>query len=168
MISKRIAGILILIFTFIMGCSANFGNLKTQSEGDSKATQQELINNWSDYHISYKTSAIVFDPKNDDRKILLGGKQGLSWVRIKDQETWTEFTKTNITSNGDIIPVRFDRPRTGAKADFPMTGVREIWGPDDQLYGFIIHQQKDTVSTILVDENTLRLWYSLYIIRGGP
>jgi hypothetical protein len=168
MIGKRLAGILILIFTFIMGCSANYGNLKTQSEGDSKVTQQELINNWSDYHISYRTAAIVFDPKNDDRKILLGGKKGWHWATIKDQETWTEFAKTNITSDGDIRPVWADNPMTGVKIDYPMTGVREIWGPDDQLYGFIITQQMDKVSTILVDENSLRLWYYLSKIGAGP
>jgi hypothetical protein len=40
-----------------------------------------------------------------------------------------------------------------------MTGVREIWGPDNQLYGYIIHQQADLVNVRLVEENTLRLWY---------
>jgi hypothetical protein len=49
-----------------------------------------------------------------------------------------------------------------------MTGVREIWGPDNQLYGFIITQEMDTVSIKLVDDNTLRLWYLRYIRRGGP
>ena len=168
MISRRLAGILILIFTCIMGCSGNYGTLKTQSESDSKVTRQELIDNWSDYHISYRTAAIVFDPKNDDRKILLGGKKGWGWATIKDQETWTEFTKTNITSDGDIRPIRADSPVTGVTNDSPMTGVREIWGPDDQLYGFVITSQFDTVSTILVEENSLRLYYYFSKIVAGP
>ena len=168
MISRRSAGIFIFILTFIMGCSGDYGTLKTQSESDSKVTRQELIDNWSNYHISYRTSAIVFDPKNDDRKILLGGKKGWGWARIKDQETWTEFAKTNITSDGDIRPFWADSPMTGVRKDYPMTGVREIWGPDDQFYGFIITQQMDHVSTTLVDENSLRLWYTLVKTVAGP
>ena len=140
-----------------MGCSGNRGNLKTQSEGDSKVTQQELIDNWSDYHIRYRAFAIVFDPKNDDRRILLGDKKGWWWRTIKDQESWTEFVKENTTSQGDISPIG---------ADFSMTGVREIWGPDSQLYGFIITQRMDTVNTRLVDENTLRLSYSRPSVAG--
>ena len=153
----RFTGIVILITTFLIGCSGTNGKLKTQSESDSKFTRQELIDNWSDYHISYRTAAIVFDPKNDDRKILLGGKRGWHWGTIKDQESWTEFLQANTTSQGDISPVW---------ADYPMTGFREIWGPDNQLYGFISTQQMDTVSTKLVDKNTLRLWYYRYDIRG--
>ena len=50
--TKRLAGIVILIFIFLMGCSGNHGGiLKTQSESESKVTQQELIDNWSDYDI---------------------------------------------------------------------------------------------------------------------
>ena len=63
-----------------MGCSGTGGKLKTQSESDSKATKQELIANWSDYNIwvnyirAPELNIIVFDPKNDDREILVGNK----------------------------------------------------------------------------------------------
>ena len=149
--TKRLAGIVILILIYFLGCLGPSGKLKTQSESESKATQQKLIDNWSDYHIRHRKFAIVFDPKNDDRRILLGGNTDWWWSPIKDQESWTEFVKENTTSQGDISPIG---------ADFSMTGVREIWGPDSQLYGFIITQRMDTVSTRLVDENTLRLSYS--------
>jgi hypothetical protein len=59
--------------------------------------------------------------------------------------------KANTTSDGNVSPMW---------ANYSMTGVREIWGPDNQLYGFILHQQRDLVSVKLVDENTLRLWYN--------
>ena len=150
--------LLFIGFAFIMGCSGNSGKLKAQPESDSTVAQQELINNWSDYHIRYREFAIVFDPKNDDRSILLGGKRGWWWRTIKDQESWTELVKENTTSQGDISPVG---------ADYSMTGVREIWGPDSQLYGFIITQQMDKVSTRLVDENTLRLWCQVRIFITG-
>ena len=90
---------------------------------------------------------------------MLGGKRGWHWGVIKDQESWTEFLKANTTSQGDISP---------AWADYPMTEFREIWGPDNQLYGFIITQQMDTVSIMLVDENALRLWHYRFRTAGGP
>jgi len=143
----------------VTGCSGTSTNIKNQSADESKVTEKKLINNWSDYHIRYREFAIVFDPKNDDRSILLGGNKGWWWRTIKDQESWTELVKENTTSQGDISPVG---------ADYSMTGVREIRGPDSQLYGFIITQRMDKVSTRLVDENTLRLWYDRPYIGAGP
>ena len=154
MIPKKFAEILILSFAFIMGCSQTYGTLKTQSAADSKPTQQELIANWSEYHIWFKSTVIVFDPKNDNRKILVGN----DWNTVEDQETWTETVKANTNSQGNISPVW---------ANYAMTGVREIWGPDNQLYGYIIHQQQDLVSVKIVDENKLRLWYTRARF-GGP
>jgi hypothetical protein len=145
---------MLIAFVFMMGCSGNYGKLKTQSASDSKVTQQELIDNWSDYDIWFKSAVIVFDSKNDDKKILVGS----NWGTVKDQETWTEIVKENTTSNGDISPMW---------ANYSMTGVREIWSPDNQLYGYIMHQQGDLVSAKVVDENTMRLYYVRALI-GGP
>ena len=80
------------------------------------------------------------------------------WGTVKDQETWTEIVRENISNDGDFDPVG---------ADYAMTGVREIWGPDKQFYGFIIHQQQDLVNVALIDNHTLRLWYDRARI-GAP
>jgi hypothetical protein len=116
-----------------MGCSGNYGKFKPQSGSESKATQRELIDNWSDYDIwlidrRTQLAVIIFDPKNDNRKILVGR----NWSTVKDQKMWTEIVKANTTSNGD-----FDLPGV-----YPGTtsSVQEIWGHDNQLYGFIIYQ----------------------------
>jgi hypothetical protein len=154
----KIICLLLIAFAFILGCSGTSGKLKTQSESESKVTQQKLIDNWSDYDIRYRTAALVFSPKNEDRKILLGGKKGWWWHTVKDQGTWTEFVESNITRQGNFRPVG---------AEYSMTGVQEIWGPDNQLYGYIIHQEMDRVNTNLVDENTLRLWYDRARTGGG-
>ena len=145
--------LLFMAFAFIMGCFGNYANLRNLSENESKALQQELLDNWSDYHISYRPAALVFDPKYDDRKILLGGNKSWWWVRFRDQESWQDFVEANTTNQGDFSPVGTERS---------MTGLREILGPDNQLYGYIIHQDMDTVSTRQVDENTLRLSYIRY------
>ena len=49
------------------------------------------------------------------------------------------------------------------------TGVQEIWGPDNQLYGFIVYQEwtMEVNRVELVDDNTLRLWYKRYYGGGG-
>jgi hypothetical protein len=151
---NRLAGIAILILVLITGCSGTHANIKNQSGDESRLTQKKLIDNWSEYDIWFKSTVIVFDPKNDDKKILVGSK----WGTVKDQETWTGIVKANTTDQGDIDPVwSYD----------PMTGVREIWGPENQFYGYVIHQRRDLVNATVVDENTVRLFHR-YANFGGP
>ena len=152
--NKRLAGIGILIFALVMGCSGANGELKTLSDNNSKLIRQELIDNWSDYDIwlFYPTSyrppqliAIIFDPINDNRKILVGS----DWRKAKDQQIWTEVVKENTTSDGDF-KIR------GDYSDSTST-VHEIWGADDQLYGYSINTAIWLLYTRLVEENTLRV-----------
>ncbi len=150
----KYVSLMLIAFISIMGCSGTYGKLKTQSRNDSKTTQQELIDNWSDYDIWFKYTVIVFDPRNDDKKILVGS----NWGTVKDQETWTRIVKENTTSHGNLSPLW---------ANYAMTRVREIWSPDNHLYGYIIHQQPDSVGVKVVDENTMRLFH--HTARyGGP
>jgi hypothetical protein len=154
--TKKLAGILILLFIFIMGCSGSYR--KKLQTIDSKVTHQELIDNWSDYNILFNTrtyfgiTVIVFDPKNDVKKISVGGR---NWRTVKDQKTWTEFAKENKTSDGNFkLPTGKETP-TQTRGT---TGVLEIWGPDNQQYGFFIRQERlDFVFARMVDENTLRV-----------
>jgi hypothetical protein len=73
---NRIGWIAILLVALTIGCSGKSGKIITQSKNDSKVTIQELIDNWSDYTIWLKSTAVVFDPKNDDRSILVGNHWG--------------------------------------------------------------------------------------------
>ena len=151
---KRLTGILILIAALIMGCSGNYGKLKSQSADDSKATQKELIDNWPGYDIRFKQTIIVFDPANDDKMILVGNY----WGRVKDQETWNRFVKVNTDNGSNISPLN---------PVHPVTGVREIWSPDNQFYGYIIYQKRDSIVIKVVDENTITL-YHIIGHYGGP
>ncbi len=47
----KYVSLLLIAFVSIMGCSGANGELKTLSESESKVTQQELIDNWSDYNL---------------------------------------------------------------------------------------------------------------------
>ena len=155
---KQIAGIVVLIFALIMGCAGNYGIFKRITGSESKATKRELIDNWSDYNILliYNTGnnpprlvAIIFDAKNDDKKILV--KSNRSMVKVKDQEMWSEVVKEQTRSDGEFVLI------WGSSQDTAYTGVQEIWGPDNQLYGFTIYQERkvELQRVELVDNNTI-------------
>jgi hypothetical protein len=145
---------LLLVFVLTIGCAGNHGNLRNQSRADSKVTQQKLVENWSEYHIWYRSAVIVFDPKSDDNTLLVSGQ----WATVKDQKAWSEIVKLNTTDKGDLSPMF---------ASYAMTPVREIWSPDNQLFGYIIHQVNDSVSVGVVDDSTMRVFYRR-ARRGGP
>ncbi len=136
----KYVSLLFIAFAFIMGCSGNSGKLRTQPESESEAIQQELLDNWSDYNISYDVRVIVFDPKNDDKKILVS----TYWHKVKDQETWTQ-----IVNGFKIIP--FGVNQVWGEP------IREIWGHDNQFYGYVSHNQGMLVAVKIVDEDTVQL-----------
>ncbi len=155
--SKRLAGIGILISALVLGCSGGYQHLETSPGNESNITHQELIDNWSDYNISFHNSGsvglgvIIFDPKNDSRNIVVAQY----WETIKDQETWSEFVKTYTTRDGRFRMAGGIRTPTQSLG---ATGVLEIWGPDNQRYGLMVHQKyRNWVYAKQIDENTLKL-----------
>ena len=150
--------LLFIGFAFIMGCSGNYGNFKRQSRSESKVTKQQLIDNWADYDIRLiyrmghqppRLIVIIFDMKNDDKKITVERESS----KVNDQAMWSEIVKENTASDGEFTLV------WGNYGPYYSTGVQEIWGPDNQIYGYIIYQEYAVVlNTVkLVDENTVRL-----------
>jgi putative SOS response-associated peptidase YedK len=138
---KSLAGIATLTLFLFIGCSGNNANIKNLSESESKAIQQNLLDSWSDYDISYDVRVIVFDPKNDDKKILVHSR----WQTVKEQETWTQIV------NGTIVV----RSQWG---HFDVWGdpIREIW-VHNQFYGYVSHKKSAVVAAKIVDENTVFL-----------
>ena len=153
--SKRFSGILILTFAFAMGCSGDYGAFKPQTESQSKVIKRDLLDNWSNYDIwlFYPTgyrppqlTGIIFDPNNDDRKILAGS----DWLKVKDQQLWNEVVKENTTSDGDFKILR-DVPEAATST------VKEIRGSDNQLYGYAIISASHFTYPRMVEENTMRI-----------
>ena len=152
-----------------MGCSGAYGKYRRQSESESKLTIRELIDNWSDHDISVSTGreykpdrlrVIIFDPKNDDKKILAGSR----YHKVKNQQMWTEIVKENTTSDGEFIIVR-DISRN---IHYP-TFVSEILGLDNYLYGFFLYKE-DVVElnrVEQVDDNTVRVSWGFPRRWGG-
>lgn len=153
--TNRLGPLIILVFIAILGCAGDYAKINTLSASESKVTQQHLIDNWSDYTIWLRSTVVVFDPKNDDRTILVGS----NWATVNDQESWDQIVKANTTARGNVSPMW---------ANYAMTRFREIRSPDNQLlFGYIIHQQGDLVSARPVEENTVRLFYNRRSF-GGP
>ena len=154
----KFVSLMFLVFLLIIGCAGNYGKFKRKTGSESKAIQQELLDNWSDYDIwiGYYTeyeppriSNIIFDKKNDDKRILVGSR----YIKIKDQKMWTEIVKANAVSDGEFNlvwdPMFINRYSTG---------VMELWGSENQLYGFIITIEGSQLTRVeQVDENTIRL-----------
>jgi hypothetical protein len=139
----RLTGILTLTVSLVMGCSGNNANIKNLSESESKAIQQDLLDNWSDYHISYNRNVIVFDPKNDDKKILI--YNSIWWGTVNDQKTWTQ-----IVNGTKTVPDRINLNQVWGEP------IREIW-VHNQFYGYVSHYRRDIVSAEIVDENSVQL-----------
>ena len=138
--------LLVIGLVFVIGCSGFSGKLKTQPESESRVTQQELIKNSSDYEIRYNRVVVVFDPKNDGKKILIEDY----WSRVNDHETWAQIVNGNTSG-------RYDEDISQVWAFYSNSGVREIWSPDNQFYGYVLYRQRELVSTKVVDKNTVRL-----------
>jgi hypothetical protein len=161
----KVLSLIFIAFVFIMGCSGNYGKFTPQAGNESKETQRELIDNWSDYDIrlinkSGQLTVVIFDPKNDGRKILVGSE----WSTVKNQEMWTEIVKANTTSDGDFILPGYYAGYSGGTSR-----VNEIWGPDSQLYGLLIYEgdRVSLGSVKQVDENTVSLTWNPPPVRGG-
>jgi hypothetical protein len=135
---KRLAGILILIFVFIMGCSGTYGKInRRQNETFHKVTLAELRENSDDYNIYYGmrsnrwASAIMFDPKDNGTKLA-----GDSWIIIEDQET--------LNQKIEEIKSQYDYAR-----------VHIIEGENNQVFGYMYYPTYLYVPVKVIDERTL-------------
>lgn len=135
--------ILILAFfaTVFCGCveSKRYGKLRLEWRSDPGMTIKQLQENWENYDIHYSgystgfAAAIMFDPRDDDRK-LTGVEWG--WFSIKDQETLTK-TITYMSVDAHYRPKLW-----------------RILDPDDRLYGYVYTKWEHAVIRV-VDEKTL-------------
>ena len=159
----KYVSLMLILVLLATGCAGNYGIFKGQTRSESKTTKKQLIHNWSDYDIWYRYHPvykykplpiiiIIFDTKNDHIKILAPG----NFNKVNDQEMWTEIVKKNTADDGEF---------TLAWPNYMnqyTTGVQEIWGPDNQLYGYVVYQQYAVSLQRVeqIDENTIRISWS--------
>jgi len=134
--------VLALIF-LVSGCTwfKSYGKLRSQPRHEKKVTIQELKDNWHDYTISYvgyygirQPSAVMFDPKKDDRALV-----GDKWTKVEDQETLSQLISSIQCHKATYYP-----------------RLWRVLGPDGQLYGYMFSAW-DRVPVVIrvVDEKTM-------------
>ena len=142
--SGKIINIIASVFAFIglalsTSCAEmeTYGRLNpvyTKTDGISLKTVME---HWQDYHIYYaglsteNPSAVMFDPKGDDKKIISD-----KWILLEDKEKISEAV--HWLSNSAYLNALFYK----------------IIGPDDQIYGYM-YTAWNHVYMKLVEKNTL-------------
>lgn len=134
---KRFAGISLLLFIFVMGCSGNNGKVRRQTNTEDKVTLAQLRVNWDDYEIYYvkrgkmHADAIMFDPKDNGTKL-----SGDSWIKIENEETLDEKLKE-------------------IKFHYSYARVDIIEGPENQFFGYIYYPYWLHLPVKMVDKRTL-------------
>ena len=142
--------IITILILLISGC-ANYGKLRVESQDvynansrySEKMTIEKLLNNWQDYDIYYagykstRATGIMFDPKNDDRKLIHGW-----WEKIDSKEKldtvvkWIGFRAQHYYGNY----------------------LYSMIGPDQKLYGYVFTPYNHVVFKS-VDANSMYVYY---------
>ncbi|UCF94991.1 MAG: hypothetical protein JSW39_12840 [Desulfobacterales bacterium] len=128
--------VLVLIIFGLGGCAdGNRGKLKRLHYNK----ENELRQNWQDYTVYYRGSALLYKFK-DDRKIELDRR----WVQV--------------TSAAMMAESRIDES----------TWTQEIRGQNAALYGYLVQRAADVANVKIIDPKTVKLYYQYIRTSGGP
>jgi len=121
-----------------------FENLRPKKQ---QQIQRELESNPSGYFIYYiPEHAALFDPIDDANKLVVG----TPWIRSEDdKKAWVEILRQNTQDKETAI----DRLLRST------TGFLEIIGPEEQFFGYLVHDKMDMVTLKIIDQNTMRIYY---------
>jgi hypothetical protein len=141
-------GLVVLLVFLMESCATESGpRFNSLRAAGQQRIQQQLENNWSQYIIYYiPQHAVLFDPIDDNNTLKVSGR----WKRVADQKTWIEILRQNTQSTDNFFSVWL-----GARS-----GFLEIMGPDEQLFGYLVHEKMDLVAFKIIDRNTMQLFYS--------
>ena len=132
---KRYIALLIIASALAFSLSGFFAKNRGKLNRLHYDKEKELRLIWRNYTV-YKTTrgrntiAILYKIKNNKK--------------IITPHNWVEITTEAEIANSII---------------WHATNSAEILGPDGVLYGFLVYRSADQVSLLLIDENTLRLYY---------
>ena len=141
-------GLAVLLGFLMISCATGSGpRFNSLRAKDQQRIQQQLENNWSQYVIYYiPQHAVLFDPIDDNNTLKVSGR----WTRVGDQKTWIEILRQNTQSTDNFFSVWL-----GSRS-----GFLEIIGPDEQLFGYLVHEKMDLVAFKIIDRNTMQIFYS--------
>lgn len=112
---------ILVLFPFIGCACSSYGKLHLEFNGKDRLSIARLAERWQDYEIHYagvsvhRPSAILFDPKGDDRAL----EVHRWWIRVDRKETLLELVKW-LRFNPNYEPA-----------------VRSVLSPDDRLFGYM-------------------------------
>lgn len=146
----RWTGLIVFMGFSLLSCVTDSGpRFHSLRAKEQQQIQQDLESNWSQYIIYYiPQHAVLFDPKNDNNTLKVSGR----WTRVDDgaEKTWIKILRQNTQTSDSIFSVWM-----GATS-----GFLKVIGPDEQVFGFLIHDQNDLVALKILDRNTMRIYYS--------
>jgi hypothetical protein len=148
-------GLMLLFGFFVVSCATDTGprfvDLRAKKQ---QQIQQELETNWPQYIIYFiPEHAVLFDPKDDGNTLIVSGR----WIKFEDdKKVWVEILRQNTQTKSNFLDTLL---RT-------TTGFQEIIGPDEQFFGYLIHEKMDLVALKVIDRNTMRIYYSPQRIEG--
>ena len=142
--------VLILLFGILLvSCATDtgprFADLRAKQQ---QAIKQELEMNWQQYIIFYiPEHAVLFDPKDDGNTLVVSGR----WIRFEDDKSrWMDILRENTQTSDTIFDTLLQTT----------TGFQKIIGPDEQFFGYLVHEKMDLVALKVLDRNTMRIYYS--------
>jgi hypothetical protein len=141
---KRLAGVLAVAGAALAayGC-ASYGTVRSQMVYDNRITVQGLLKDWQNYNIYFTghgrghPSAVLFEPKDDDRGVIAD-----RWWKVEKYEILTDL----VDSIQRQLPIAYYYPR-----------LLELVGPDNNRYGYVFTSW-DHVVAKLVDDRTMVIY----------
>jgi hypothetical protein len=141
--------VLMLLFGFlVVSCATDTGPRFSDLRAKQQQIQQELEANWSQYIIHFiPEHAVIFDFKDDGNTLILSGR----WIKFEDDKArWVEILRENTQTSDTIFDSLLQTT----------TGFQKIIGPDEQFFGYLVHEKMDLVALKVIDRNTMRIYYS--------
>ena len=142
-------GLMILFGFLVVSCATDTGPRFTDLRAKKQQQiQQELEANWSQYIIYYiPEHAVLFDLKDDGNTLVVSGR----WFRFEDDKSrWLEILRQNTQTSDTIFDSLLQTT----------TGFQKVIGPDEQFFGYLVHEKMDLVALKVIDRNTMRIYYS--------
>jgi hypothetical protein len=141
-IKKRFRAVLVAfgLVLAVYGC-ASYGYARSQMVYGNRIAVQGLVKDWQDYTIYFAghgrghPSAILFEPKDDDRVIIAD-----RWWKVENYEILTDL----VDYIQRQLPIGFYYPR-----------LLELLGPDNRRYGYVFTSWDQVVGRMLDDRTML-------------
>ena len=80
------------------------------------------------------------------------------WIKFEDDKAkWLEILRQNTQTSETIFDTLLQTT----------TGFQKIIGPDEQFFGYLVHEKMDLVALKVIDRNTMRIYYSPQRMEGN-